>query len=112
MDLPADAHVHSEWSWDAATDPSSAGLMRRTCERARRIGLSTFIFTEHLDFEDDWIAAPGDLGHHADKLIDDTGHVQLPPFDLNGYLDAIAHCRAGFPDLRIMTVVEFGQPHL
>jgi hypothetical protein len=40
MALPADGHVHSEWSWDTG-DPRSAaaGTMERTCARAMRIGL-------------------------------------------------------------------------
>lgn len=112
MELPADSHVHSEYSWDAATDPASVRLMRRTCERACRIGLSTLIFTEHLDFEDHWRAEPADLDPHERKLIDATGHVRLPAFDLTGYLESIDRCRHTFPELRILTGVEFGQPHL
>lgn len=112
MDLPADAHVHSEYSWDAATDPASVDLMRRTCERASRIGLSTLIFTEHLDFEDRWRSSADDMGPHAHKLIDETGHVRVPAFDLAGYLELIDRCRHTFPELRILTGVEFGQPHL
>lgn len=34
--LPADAHVHSEWSWDSGSDPASPGRMARTCEKAVR----------------------------------------------------------------------------
>jgi histidinol-phosphatase (PHP family) len=112
MELAADAHVHSEWSWDAGTDPESPGLMRRICEQAVRIGLSTVVFTEHLDFEDRWHADPADMGPHAHALVDVTGHVQLPGFDLDGYLESIDRCRRSFPDLRILTGVEFGQPHL
>ncbi|HWU47233.1 MAG TPA: hypothetical protein VN133_10800 [Humibacter sp.] len=36
----------------------------------------------------------------------------LPPFDSEGYLAAIERCRHDFTDLRILTGVEFGQPHL
>lgn len=110
--LPADAHVHSEFSWDAGSDPSSPGLMRRTCERAVRIGLPALVFTEHLDFETHWWVEPGDMGEHAGVLVDDDGYVRLPPFDLDGYLDQIERCRAAFPTLTILTGVEFGQPHL
>jgi len=111
MTLPADAHVHSEWSWDYGSDPSSAGSMRRICERATRIGLPGIVFTEHLDFEDSWWVHDGDLGEHAQKFVDDTGHVKLPPFDAAGYLDAIDRCRHAYPRLRILSGVEFGQPH-
>jgi histidinol-phosphatase (PHP family) len=110
--LPADAHVHSEWSWDTGSDPASVGSMRRTCEHAVRIGLPAVIFTEHLDIAGEWEVEDGDIGLHAQKYVDPTGHVRLPVFDSAGYLDAITRCRADFPDLRILTGVEFGQPHL
>nr|WP_240977572.1 PHP domain-containing protein [Planctomonas sp. JC2975] len=110
--MTADAHVHSEWSWDAGSDPASAGAMRRICERAVTIGLPAVVFTEHLDFEDAWRADDGDIGDHAQKYVDGTGHVRLPRFDVEGYLDAIGRCRRDFADLRILTGVEYGQPHL
>jgi histidinol-phosphatase (PHP family) len=110
--LPADAHVHSEWSWDAGSDPASHGSMRRTCEHAVGIGLPAVIFTEHLDVSGEWLVEDGDIGHHGQKYVDPTGRVQLPEFDADGYLSAIENCRAEFPGLRILTGVEFGQPHL
>lgn len=112
MDLPADSHTHSEFSWDYGTDPGSIGAMERICRRAGRIGLSTLVLTEHLDLEDRWYAEPGDLGPDADVLIDDTCHVRLPAFDLEGWLDQVERCRRSHPDLQILTGVEFGQPHL
>src|SRR3712207_2745219 len=42
--LPADDHVHSEWSWDAV-----AGDMDATCARAVELGLGAVSFTEHVD---------------------------------------------------------------
>ncbi|WP_426503411.1 PHP domain-containing protein [Dactylosporangium sp. McL0621] len=42
--LPADSHVHSEWSWDAPL-----ASMERTCAEATRLGLAAIAFTEHLD---------------------------------------------------------------
>ena len=110
--LPADAHVHSEWSWDHGSDPASRGSMVRICERAVRIGLPAIIFTEHLDFEDDWCVEDGDIGEHAQKYVDANGHVMLPTFDLEGYLEQIEQCRHAFRELRILTGVEFGQPHV
>ncbi|WIB59374.1 PHP domain-containing protein [Curtobacterium sp. MCLR17_007] len=112
MTLPADAHVHSQFSWDAGSDPGSVDLMRRTCARAVRIGLPALVFTEHLDLEDAWCVDDGDLGDHASKYIGSDGMVRLPPFDLDGYLDQIDRCRQSFPELRIFTGLEFGQPHL
>ncbi|WP_084039376.1 PHP domain-containing protein [Demequina sp. NBRC 110053] len=112
MTLPADSHVHSEWSWDAGSDPTSAGSMDRICARAVQIGLPAVVFTEHLDFEDSWRVETGDIGEHGQKYVDDDGFVRLPPFDVDGYLAAIDRCRHRHPDLRILTGVEFGQPHL
>jgi histidinol-phosphatase (PHP family) len=86
--------------------------MVRTCERALRIGLPAIVFTEHLDFEHDWRVDDGDIGEHAQKYVDSSGHVRLPEFDVGGYLAAIERCRHDFPELRILTGVEFGQPHL
>ncbi|MFM2353577.1 MAG: hypothetical protein RLZZ608_983 [Actinomycetota bacterium] len=40
--LPADSHVHSEWSWDTGGPHSpAAGRMIATCERAVEIGLQS-----------------------------------------------------------------------
>lgn len=86
--------------------------MVRICERAVRIGLPAIIFTEHLDFEDDWRVEDGDIGEHAQKYVDANGHVMLPTFDLEGYLEQIEQCRHAFRELRILTGVEFGQPHV
>lgn len=112
MTLPADAHVHSEYSWDAGSDPASVGSMRRTCARAELLGVPTIVFTEHLDFEDRWLVGEGDMGSHAGVLVDEDNYVRLPSFDFDGYLDSIERCRHDFPGVRIMTGVEFGQPHL
>ncbi|TPG04221.1 PHP domain-containing protein [Curtobacterium flaccumfaciens] len=112
MTLPADAHVHSEFSWDAATDPASEGLMRRMCARAELIGLPALVFTEHLDYEDQWLVDDGDMGTYAGALVEPNGCVKLPAFNYEGYLEAVDRCRHDFPSLRILTGLEFGQPHL
>ena len=110
--LTADAHVHSEWSWDAGSAPWAPGLMDRTCARAVRIGLPALVFTEHLDLEETWRVDAGDIGEHAQQYVDPDGYVRLPAFDVEGYLDAIDRCRHAHPELRILTGVELGQPHL
>jgi len=46
MQLPADGHVHSQWSWDA----HDVGAMADTCARAVLLGLPAVAFTEHVDF--------------------------------------------------------------
>lgn len=86
--------------------------MGRICERAVRIGLPAVVFTEHLDLEDVWRVDDGDIGEYGQKFVDETWHVKLPRFDVEGYLAAIAQCRHVYPELRILTGVEFGQPHL
>ena len=112
MDLPADSHVHSEWSWDTGGPHSLArGTMQRTCERALKIGLPAVIFTEHLDF-DGWEIGPQDTIDAIRHLITPDGILDVPTLDVAGYLDSIDRCRRQFPSLQILTGVEFGQPHL
>jgi len=113
MILPADTHVHSEYSWDTGgpTSRTAAGTMERTCTRAVQIGLPTVVFTEHLEFSG-WMAAPEDFLEPLRPLIDDDGLMQPPAMDVEGYYGSIERCRRAFPDLRILTGVEFGQPHL
>ncbi|MEL5990064.1 PHP domain-containing protein [Microbacterium phosphatis] len=111
--LTADAHVHSEWSWDAGSDPASVGTMDRICARAVRIGLPGIVFTEHLDLDDAWaVEVPSDIGTTAQAYVDERGRVRLPAFDVDGYLEAVDRCRHAYPEMRILTGVEFGQPHL
>ena len=110
MTLPADNHVHSEWSWDAQN-----GSMERSCERARDIGLPSIAFTEHVDYTV-WKASIAGIAsvpadHPVAVLTDATGLVSPPEFDVDGYLHSIERCRASFPDLRILSGVELGEPH-
>lgn len=84
--LPPDLHVHTEWSWDA---PS--GSMEQSCARALELGLPAIAFTEHADWA---------LVHQGQRAV-----------DIAGYLDAVDRCRARFPNLRILTGVELGEPH-
>lgn len=83
MSLPADNHVHSEWSWD-----TRKGDMEATCARAVEIGLPSIAFTEHVD-------------HTA----------RSAPLDVEGYLASIERCRDLFPSLRILTGAEIGEAH-
>jgi histidinol-phosphatase (PHP family) len=105
--LPADGHVHSEWSWDAP-----GGSMERTCARAVAIGLTAVAFTEHADYTP-WTVL--DRGPHADEhlaaLATPEGLVTPPELAVAGYLECIEQCRDRFPDLRILSGVELGEPH-
>ncbi len=101
--LPPDNHVHTRWSWDT---PHSATMVR-ACERAVALGLPAIAFTEHLDFTvwapDDRATAEGLTTRHASRH---------EPIDVEGYFAELAECRERFPDLRIWSGVETGEPHL
>lgn len=81
--------------------------MDATCAQAVAIGLPVVAFTEHVDF------TPFRAGFLAEKfahLVVD-GTLIAPELDLAGYLESIEKCRAKYPDLRILTGMEVGQPH-
>ncbi|KQS72169.1 PHP domain-containing protein [Modestobacter sp. Leaf380] len=101
--LPPDNHVHSEFSWD--TGPWSS--MVESCERAVAIGLPAVAFTEHLDFT---VWAAEDRASR-DGLVDRHPANQRP-IDVEAYAASIAECRERFPDLRVVSGVEAGEPHL
>ncbi|MFI9592965.1 PHP domain-containing protein [Nonomuraea sp. NPDC052265] len=105
--LPADSHVHSEWSWDTA-----GGDMERSCARAVELGLPAIAFTEHVDHTV-WTVAPGTLDgyDHLLALTSPDGHLTPPAFDAAGYLEAVERCRERFPELRILSGLEVGEPH-
>ncbi|GAA0551763.1 PHP domain-containing protein [Paractinoplanes ferrugineus] len=105
--LPADGHVHSEWSWDAPL-----GSMERTCARAVELGLPAIAFTEHLDHTV-WSEVDDDLDGHPHLAALRTPELTLTPprLDVDGYLECVQRCRDQFPDLRIITGVEVGEPH-
>jgi histidinol-phosphatase (PHP family) len=66
--------------------------MEGSCRRALEIGLPAIAFTEHADF------VPG-------------VHAGLRPLDPTAYRQEVERCRALFPDLRILSGVELGEPH-
>jgi histidinol-phosphatase (PHP family) len=101
--LPADNHVHSQWSYDTFGRTSMAAA----CARAVELGIPAVAFTEHLDFTE---AAPGDA-------IGTTGTGlgwwdAIRPLDVQGYLASLEECRYSYPSLRIVSGVEIGEPHL
>ncbi len=105
--LPADDHVHTEFSWDAAD-----GSMIESCRRAVELGLPSIAFTEHVDLAA-WSVpeqAIGLLGRYAEHLGAD-GRLRAPELDVEGYLASVERCRREFPELRIVTGVELGEPH-
>jgi histidinol-phosphatase (PHP family) len=90
--LPPDGHVHTEWSWDAQD-----GSMERACARAAGLGLPSVAFTDHADFTR-WVTGPGEP-------------LSVPPLDVPGYLAGVQRCRDLFPELRIRSGAELGEPH-
>src|ERR1700759_4818320 len=101
--VPADNHVHSEWSYDTTDQASMTGA----CERALDVGVTAIAFTEHLDFTR-W--SPGDPG--LARGLGPRHRGRRAPLDVTGSLAAIEDCRLRFPDLRILSGVETGEPHL
>ena len=84
--LPADGHVHAEFSWDAPH-----GSVERTCRRAVELGMPGLVFTEHADFV---------------QVHEGQHRLELVP-----YVEEIERCRALFPGLRILLGVELAEPH-
>lgn len=105
--MPTDNHVHTRWSWDTATSSS----MQLACARAVDIGLPGLAFTEHVDFTE-W-------SHQDSAEVTRTSaptHIEprprVTPLDVEGYSADLARCREEFPDLRILSGIEAGEPHL
>jgi histidinol-phosphatase (PHP family) len=101
--LPADGHVHSQWSYDTDGHASMAGASAR----ALAIGVPAIAFTEHLDFTAWEAADPMASSGLADGRWD-----AIRPLDLTGYLECVADCRRRYPGLRILSGAEAGEPHL
>lgn len=106
--LPADDHVHTEWSWDT----EGRGSMVDTCRRALELGLPSVAFTEHVDATS-WRVVPGVHDHlPGDWRAFIVGDVFTPPpLDVEGYLACVAECRDRFPSLRIRSGFELSEPH-
>jgi histidinol-phosphatase (PHP family) len=105
---PSDGHTHTEWSWDAV-----AGSMAGSCARAAELGLPSIAFTEHVDFTA-WLIAPEVTTEEASfnpAFVGRDGRFRPPPLDSAGYLACVQRCREQFPDLRIVSGAELGEPH-
>lgn len=84
--------------------------MDRTCARAVEIGLPAVAFTEHADYIT-WSVTASDFDERLRPLINSAGTLTPPELDLTGYLECLQRCRDRFPDLRIISGVELGEPH-
>lgn len=103
--IPADGHVHTEWSWDTPAQAS----MARSCQHALDIGLPAVAFTDHADFTV-WQFPGAAEPRPGVRTIDPHAHGGF--LDAEGYLRCVERCRDLFPDLRILSGVELGEPHL
>jgi len=84
-----------------------------SCARAVDLGLRSIAFTEHVDGTR-WTVPTEMRDRFAEAgrdLVDEDGRFAPSPFDVEGYLAAIEACRQRFPDLRVVTGVELGEPH-
>ena len=103
--LPPDDHVHSEWSWD-----TTAGSMERTCRRAVQLGLPSLAFTDHAEFGPRVLTAGSEVPDRLLPLVE--GDLLRPAaLDVSGYLATLERCRAAYPQVRIHSGVELGEPH-
>jgi histidinol-phosphatase (PHP family) len=87
--------------------------MEGSCARAVELGLPSIAFTEHVDFTR-WLLAPevgGEEEWFDPAWLGPDGRFRPPPLDTAGYLACVQDCREKFPDLRIVSGAELGEPH-
>ena len=90
--------------------------MQLVCTRAVEIGLPGLAFTEHVDFTE-WSLEDSDevvgASDHSDpRPARVAERPRVAPLDVEGYLADLARCRDEFPDLRILSGIEAGEPHI
>jgi len=106
--LPADQHVHTQWSPDAPQ-----GSMRAACVRAVEIGLPAVTFTDHADLT---TLVVSDEAAEYIRMVGGQvtdGTYRPPPLDVAGYLECVQQCRREFAGrLQVAAGVELGDPHL
>jgi histidinol-phosphatase (PHP family) len=87
--------------------------MQLACARAVELGVPGLAFTEHVDFTE-WSLEDSD--EHAGLTDQPPARVgdrpRVAPLDVEGYLADLARCRDEFADLRIVSGIEAGEPHL
>ena len=87
--------------------------MEAACREAVDLGLPAVAFTEHLDLTP-WYVPPEALEMFprvGARYVDEDSTFHAPPVDFEAYFASIERCRTLFPSLRILTGVEFGEPH-
>jgi histidinol-phosphatase (PHP family) len=90
--------------------------MQLACARAVELGVPGLAFTEHVDFTDwsaqDSVEHAASSGRSALRPTRVAERPRVVPLDVQGYLADLARCREEFPDLRILSGIEAGEPHL
>lgn len=84
--------------------------MERTCARAAEMGLPAVAFTEHADYTT-CTTGEAAVDESYQSLLAPDGTLTPPELDLDGYVQCVQRCRDRYPDLRILTGVELGEPH-
>jgi len=80
--------------------------MEFACAKAVEIGLPGLAFTEHVDFREWGEADSSDTGIRVGP------RPRVRSLDVAGYSANLARCREMFPELRILSGIEAGEPHL
>jgi histidinol-phosphatase (PHP family) len=79
--------------------------MEGSCRRAVEVGLPSIAFTEHVDFT----AWGGD--DRPPEGVQVGTRRRVHSLDVEGYLASIERCRDLFPQLRVLSGIEAGEPH-
>ena len=90
--------------------------MQLACARAVEIGLPGLAFTEHVDFTEWSQQDSAELAGTSATTVTQPARIgarpRVAPLDVEGYSADLARCREEFPDLRILSGIEAGEPHL
>jgi histidinol-phosphatase (PHP family) len=86
--------------------------MQLACARARELGLPGLAFTEPVDFTDWTLEEPDKHDEEVARPARVAERPRVKPLNVEGYLADLARCRDEFPDLRILSGIEAGEPHL
>lgn len=87
--------------------------MEAHCARALELGLPSVAFTEHLDLTP-WYVPPEQLHmfpREGARYLDASSTFHAPAVDFTAYFESVERCRTAFPELRILTGLEIGEPH-
>lgn len=86
--------------------------MQAACARAVELGLPGVAFTEHVDFTDWELEEPDKHDEEVARPAQVAERPRVAPLDVEGYLADVARCRDEFPNLRVLSGMEAGEPHL